>query len=614
MSKCGMPWNFLWKSPGLPRPPDPLSETLRFQVYNVTEEESKSHHIIAVTKKKSEELLVYLCTTKIGNNESYELLLKKEKNRYSLGRSSRRAEAIDIYNRLKVLVLGLIPYGPKGKMPEVAAFLQELVLFSNKHKEFGVVHLAARMGLDQPFASKVPLYVSKLNEQIDPLKGTPLILAVLSSREEAVAAILSLNPNLKLVDCNNSSALHYAGSSSNPNVSRLVLNSYHKSYGFEYLRKRNSSGLTPFHLACYSEQRENTIRFLELELPVDILNASRPANLYRVKGAKQGSEQSVLSTMEEIKRQQETRVTFTRQMMEDLEWSEVRLGGTPLHWVTRRRTLDVLLQYQFPKESLNFNQESVIHVMIRRKRLRCLIILLSNGYSPNLMGRRRLTPLHYAVLDEAGTSDITLVQLLAVYDADLDSSAYNQSPRHMTQNILDPDARDVVLYILHTLGATRCPRKVEETNQRKACFDGCEPGGTNNGRPYKAWPPLEGQALYTKYLIENIVRNRPRNGQKRVNMLCCDGGGTRVRTSLVSFLSALFLSLSLFLLSFSLSLSFSLFLFFCSLSLFLLSFSLPLSFSLSLSSLDSSSWKFWQCIAFFRESLQHKCWLNCRSI
>lgn len=79
MSKCGMSWDFLWKSPGLPRPSDPLNETLRFQVYNVTEEEFESHHIIAKEKEKekSEESLLYLCTTKIGDNESHESLLKK---------------------------------------------------------------------------------------------------------------------------------------------------------------------------------------------------------------------------------------------------------------------------------------------------------------------------------------------------------------------------------------------------------------------------------------------------------------------------------------------------------------------------------------------------------
>lgn len=530
----GMPWNFWWKSNGLPRPNDPLGESTKFQVYNVSDEEFKqNNHIIVASNKKSEEPIVYLCSIVIDKGtEWFEVLIKKDKIRYSLARTRNRTEAQRLYERFKSLTLALLPYGPKGKKElDMAAFFQQLVLFSNKHPNFGPAHLAARMGLAQPFSQKIKSYVDQLNTQIPPLNATLLILAVLSGNEDIVFAILSLKPQLEAGDRNNASALHYAAASSSPQVFKLVLNEYIKVFQFDCLRKRNNVGYTPLHLACYNDQRANTSQLLELELPMDILNVSRPEESFK-NNASRKSDTNPVST-EEVKRQQSKRVTFTRQIMEDLDWSEIRLGGTPLHWITRRRTLDALLKYHFPKDSINFNRESVIHVMVRRKRLRCLIILLSNGYDPVYMGRAKLTPLHYAILDEVATSDITLVQLLVVYDADLNAPASGGTPRHMTQCIEDQDAKNIVLFILHSLGAARCQKKLEPTSIRKTCWDGCEPGGMNNGKPFKGWPPLEGQSLYTKFLIENVVKSRRGNngisdGQRRVNMLCCDGGGTRV--------------------------------------------------------------------------------------
>lgn len=144
--------------------------------------------------------------------------------------------------------------------------------------------------------------------------------------------------------------------------------------------------------------------------------------------------------------------------------------------------------------------------------------------------------------------DVTIVQALIVFGANVDMvNSMGETARHLTAIGRRNEKQDLILYVLHAVGAKRC------TVNRSNCTDGCaqSTGSQFNGIPPESSPFKRSVKLYNELLGEAIVKNAVAQRKHRslvdnssneqmdcdsnevqiientCRILCLDGGGIR---------------------------------------------------------------------------------------
>lgn len=258
-------------------------------------------------------------------------------------------------------------------------------------------------------------------------------------------------------------------------------------------------------------------------------------------------------------------LTTSKQLFDDFDQRDVKLGGTGLHWCKSRKSLDKLIKLGIPLNSVNERRETALHVSIRRKKLSILIGLLCYGADVNCKNDIGETPLILA----CKLNDIFACQLLLVFDADvnlIDNKGY--TARHYASNISNrfrklktnplPVVSDIILAMLHAIGAKRCNtnttnpsvaidhqseseakinHKDETNNDNSVCSDGCSFNGSFDGNSYNRWPNFGLESFNKRHMFEYIIEDRLKaikdkkttvnSNQKKSRILCIDGGGMR---------------------------------------------------------------------------------------
>jgi calcium-independent phospholipase A2 len=147
-----------------------------------------------------------------------------------------------------------------------------------------------------------------------------------------------------------------------------------------------------------------------------------------------------------------------------LNTQDMKNGGTPLHWASSREVLESLIQRGCYINSLDFNGRTPLHVMVSKNSLECVVSLLAHEADIDLRDKDGNTALHIAVEKKL----IPIVQCLVVFGCDFDAkNKHDQSSRHMVGKDASGTNDDMILYILHSVGAKRCP----ETSSK--CPHGC---------------------------------------------------------------------------------------------------------------------------------------------
>lgn len=153
---------------------------------------------------------------------------------------------------------------------------------------------------------------------------------------------------------------------------------------------------------------------------------------------------------------------------------DMKNGGTPLHWSSSREVLLELVERGCDINAVNFEEKTALHVMVERNRLECVVALLSHEAEIDLRDKDGNTALHLAIQKKL----VPIVQCLVVFGCDINiQNRLGQTPRHMVGKDASGSNEDMILYILHSVGAKRCP----ESN--KKCPPGCCFNGTYNGIP-----------------------------------------------------------------------------------------------------------------------------------
>ena len=127
-------------------------------------------------------------------------------------------------------------------------------------------------------------------------------------------------------------------------------------------------------------------------------------------------------------------------------------GGTPLHWSSSREVLQALFERGCDINAVNFDGRTALHVMVSRNRLECVVALLSHECEIDLLDKDGNTPLHIAVEKKL----VPIVQCLVVFGCDINlKNKEGKTPRHMVGKDATGGSDDMILYILHSVGAKR---------------------------------------------------------------------------------------------------------------------------------------------------------------
>nr|CAD7447762.1 unnamed protein product [Timema bartmani] len=322
---------------------------------------------------------------------------------------------------------------------------------------------------------------------------SPLQLAVKNGTLRTVQQILAAGASLEHLDYEANTVFHYAAATSKEIIQAL------SALSTKCLNLRNFKGYTPLHVACLADKPDCVKALLRAGADVNIAateatsspNNSPPGYV----------------------------IDFLQDHPNKLYAQDMKFGGTPLHWSCSREVINTLVDMGCDIDSLNFDKRTALHVMVLRHRLDCVVALLSRGARADLGDKEGNTPLHLA----AREGNTAVVQALIVFGADLSyRNNTGAMPRHCVIT-----GNDKLLYILHAVGAPRCPKDMQ----------GCNPGCSGMEREFNGIPPATPPSASTRAIIDQMLTvsgmgvaqsvKRNTGRIKGGRLLCLDGGGIR---------------------------------------------------------------------------------------
>ncbi|XP_068618165.1 85/88 kDa calcium-independent phospholipase A2 [Battus philenor] len=368
--------------------------------------------------------------------------------------------------------------------------LQKLCDTLSEHRSWSIAHLVAHFGLYELFNDPD---VQKHLDDPDPITGaTPLMVAVKTGNVRMVQSLLSLNCCLDKIDTEGNTVFHYAAASNKEIINVL------SSKTASSLNIYNKQGYTPLHMACLANAPDCVRALLLAGADVNLSAAKRshPSN-------------ALPGIVGDIVQDNQPK----------LYQQDMKHGGTPLHWAISREVIDALADKNCDINALNFDGRTALHVMVQRGRLDCVIALLSRGAEHSTGDKEGNTPLHLAVKQ----NNISIVQALIVFGADLEAkNNAGVTPRHTVPAEMSNSVYDKILYILHAVGAQRCPSDVT------GCGPSCSPRGEYNGVPPPPVPATATREVISDMLTSAaVVRASLDDNKKQGRLLCLDGGGIR---------------------------------------------------------------------------------------
>ncbi|KAL0102550.1 hypothetical protein PUN28_018087 [Cardiocondyla obscurior] len=461
-----------------------FSDTLPNVVQEVRPEQYSNRHIHA----REDAIVLYGPGGK--NQEKYEIVLHRPctetlHQAFSLYRSENIEDAetrFVIYkDKVSILVQIAREMCNVGKLQKLCDTLVE-------HPTWTLAHLAAYFSLHDAFQHTA--VNSQLNSGDAETGISPLQVAVQTNNLRTVELLIAAKSSLEHLDHNANTIYHYAATSTKEII--LALGSDLPNS----LNSRNSNGHTPMHVACLNDKPECVKALLLIGADVNI-------------SASEGQPTSPGYVGDYLHKQPNV-----------LHAEDMKFGGTPLHWSRSREVITALIDTNCDIDALNFDGRTALHVMVMRKRLPCVVALLSHMASVNIVDNDGNTPLHFAV----ETDSSAIVQALIAFGADIDARNWKaQTPRHKAN--LDTTEGNKIIYLLHAVGAQRCPVEMKD------CHLGCKHGDNYTGIAPSEPPHYVPRTILDQMLHVSGMEKMAEHGNcKRIKggrLLCLDGGGIR---------------------------------------------------------------------------------------
>ncbi|RWS27999.1 85/88 kDa calcium-independent phospholipase A2-like protein [Leptotrombidium deliense] len=419
--------------------------------WNKVVEVKPDDYICHEVKDREECLVLY----SLPESNYFEIVVQKDvysrsqQTAFSICRLKCTAESKVLFGHLKDKLPPLYSTSPHLVNADI---LQEVFDYIHSNSEQHLIHVAAHFGFNECIKSLLTADGSLIN-LVDPkTHKTPLHFAIRKVRLSTVQLLMTFKPNIELIDKDGNNVLHLAAIT-NKDIIQSICNDATLSPSDEnssskngiilkLINSRTLSGFTPLHLACAEDKPDCVKELLK--------------NGADVNGASITLKSSIESNAE----------SFNKQVIDQLEHKDMKNGGTPLHWSTSPQCLEPLLEIGCDINAKKFQGETVLHVMVLKKKLPCIVTLLAYGADVNALGPNGNTPLHLAVI----SADVTIVQALVVFSANVNlENSCGETPRHIAATSKKSPTQDMILYILSTVGANRC----KNTPSKSPCNDGC---------------------------------------------------------------------------------------------------------------------------------------------
>lgn len=461
-----------------------------------------------IAEENNVELYVYKATEEA--KPFYEIIFKKDKLfKYVIYHHENKTETCKLFDHLKIVLNNLNKMISNYRWT-AEQNLRSIVNCLKVNSMWTGTHIASRLGWDPFIRENDHVVKEEINVQIFPDKSTPLQLAIQNDHYQAVKCLLDYKPDLDLLNHRNFSVLHFAALST-LDILTLVLQ---QERMFERIQWKNSDGCTALVLACVAAKFDNVFQFLKTGLTKEMLTMPFP---------KPQSELTDSGQVSNDDHKNYVRVEFTNQDFQDFDLQDIVKAGSPLHWIKHTRLLERLIDQNFDINAKNLLGETPLHVMVKRNRVKCAIVLLYNNAHVNSQNLFGFTPLHYAIKQ----NDVVMTQTLIVFNANIDCENFlNESARHLAAKEAVTNS-GIVLFLLSSLGAKRCSTEMSN------CQEGCSSAGTFEGRYNQKFLHLDLSAEKNriKFAFENIKlkKSRTKDNERKqgANMLCLDGGGIR---------------------------------------------------------------------------------------
>ncbi|KAK7081429.1 85/88 kDa calcium-independent phospholipase A2 [Halocaridina rubra] len=434
-------------------------------------------------------------------NLAYELIIHKEinssRNAYSLLRTCKEEEAKGAMEAYSKILIPLVD--SCGKEVLCHNVLQKVLDFLREHVTWGVAHILAHFGFLEALKNETVL--AELNEPEEREGLYPLHVAVGIENEKVISALIAAGARIDVVDLSGNTPLHIAATKSVAVI--LALKVKHDPV----LNRKNAASETPLQLAAQHSKLDNIKQLIQLG-----------TNLNHREEVPDPANTSYWEKIEKLV------------LAKDISSKDLHKGGSFVHWVKTRELMDLCLDLGCDPDLINNKEQTSLHVMVLRNRIQCIVTLLCRGAKANCADQEGTTPLHLA----AAQCSATLTQAFIVFGCDINAvNKRGETPRHLAASCKVDDKaksseRDKVIYLLHTVGASRCQTKLS------ACADGCLDEGNFNGVPLYEKPLLRSrwimdEQLSRRQILEAIrwqVQNRTGH-QRTGRVLCLDGGGIK---------------------------------------------------------------------------------------
>ncbi|GFV00693.1 hypothetical protein TNCV_1385141 [Trichonephila clavipes] len=389
--------------------------------------------------------------------------------------------------------------------------LQNVSQLIRDNPSWTTAHIAAHSGYTECFKNKV--IQSQANMACERTLMTPLHVAVEAQQINSVIALMDLDVRVDLQDINGNTPFHLAATTTKEIIQALTK----KPTPSGVINMYNNKGCTAFHLACMADRTDCVMEFLKAGVDV---NMGCILNL-----AETNSSANCDSPSRSMK---ELLDTYSNRFFN----SDIKYGGTPLHWSKTPELTELLIEHGCNVNAKNFQGDTALHVMVKRNRLSCAVMLLSHQADADIQNADGNAPLHLAVK----SGDLSLVQTFIAFGANVNMlNNSGESPRHIAASSDKKLVLGEILYALHIIGANRCSVPMH------SCTDGCTVNGQFNGIPpencafSKTTETLFEELLMSTGFNVNVRGDIPSHNPstqtgdttKSIRVLSLDGGGIR---------------------------------------------------------------------------------------
>lgn len=443
--------------------------------------------------------------------------------------------------------------------------LQKLCDAARENPSWSASHIAVSLDMADLVAN--PSFEPSRNS-LDESGLTPLMLATRLGSKHITSAVLASGARLEVgQECaTRRNVFHLAANTTASIVDILAITSgAPEDLLKRLLNKKDGEGSTPLQLACAADKPDVVLAMMSAGADVNGLDSSlrstgekpeAPVADLPKKVAEDGPGPSTNTTTQLESEDGDSSTAVVREMPKSassassatvrevlktnasqIYTKDIRTGGTLLHWATEKPTVEAFIELGCNIHARDYEGRTALHVMLKHKRLPCVVSLLGHGARVQDTDSLGNTALHAA----AYTGQIPLLKAILVFDGDF--NARNEKGetawdiiltnfQSKIYNNMDKE-RQMMLYTLAAVGASGpAALAVDGPAAAHKEFD-WRPALKENERTYK-----RARHLFDEFLDQIALNATGAKTKDGLRILALDGGGIRglVLTKILSAL------------------------------------------------------------------------------